>query len=220
MKTYLIRPVLMFSRDDLVKLQEKMGRQISLGRIEEIWQRMQQVIRPAAYYCLFDDAHAEAAVTLGAETDRFLASLAGQGEYSSVLIGDQLCMQLLHQLYQLLEDVIADAPEKSFTYAFPESASVIGSILAHTGAKIELTAAGMMYPLKSAAYLLYPADDEAGEDCTGICGSCSNRRCPYGQKPEKKQIGAFRYSYGYQRIFGTMPKDEKGVDSDDKDSIS
>ena len=207
----VIRPILAVTRDDLLKVQQQPDflQQISLRQVEKVWQELQKVLMAVIFYTPFEDEHIEACASLGQMTDDYLTQLQESGRLLDALVADRLCMQLLLKLYQVLEDAAVITPGKSFSYAFPEDPEVIGSILEHTGADIRQKESGLMVPLKSAAYLLYPVSGQAADSCGGVCASCGNENCPYANKEKREQKGAFRYSYGYQQIFGTMPKDEK-----------
>ena len=207
----VIRPILALTRDDLLKVQQQpdFSGQVSLRQVEAVWQQLQKTLQPAVCYQTYEDGHVEVCATLGGETDEYLAHTQASGRMLDALLADRLCMKLLLKLYQVLEDAEGELSGKAFSYAFPEDPDVIGSILEHTGADVRQNDSGLMIPLKSTAYLLYPGSGSAAEPCSGICGACSSRNCPYAGKQERDPAGAFKYSYGYQRIFGTMPKDEK-----------
>ena len=207
----VIRPILALTRDDLLKVQQQadFAGRVSLRQVEAVWQQLQKALRPAVCYRTFEDGHIEVCATLGGETDEYLAQVQASGRMLDALLADRLCMKLLLKLYQVLENAAGAFSGKGFSYAFPEDPDVIGSILDHTGADVRQNDSGLMIPLKSTAYLLYPVSGSAGKPCSGICGACGSRNCPYAGKQEKDPAGAFKYSYGYQRIFGTMPKDEK-----------
>ncbi len=207
----VIRPILALTRDDLLKVQPQadFAGRVSLRQVEAVWQQLQKALEPAVCYRAYEDGHIEVCATLGGEIDEYLAQAQVSGRMLDALLADRLCMKLLLKLYQVLEDAEGELSGKAFSYAFPEDPDVIGSILDHTGADVRQNDSGLMIPLKSTAYLLYPVSGSAGEPCSGICGACGSRNCPYAGKQEKDPAGAFKYSYGYQRIFGTMPKDEK-----------
>lgn len=206
-----ICPILTMSRDDLMSIQQQtdLAPQVSLGRIEEVWQQLNRRLKPEIDYAGFEDGHIEAAAALGTGVDDYLAELQDSGQMLDALIADRLCMRLLSKLYQVLEDQENRSGKVRYQYAFPEDITVIGSILDHTGTRIRQTDAGMMKPVKSAAYMLIPGKGTDQDKCGGICAGCSRQDCPYAQQKQKDTLGALKYSYGYQRIFGTMPKDER-----------
>lgn len=193
-----------------------------MSEIRAVADEMQPVMREEAFWERqdihidgenSDAAYESVAMSLGSGVDVLQDHYSARGLLLRSYIVEVLAGELLMKAYEAYNEAVAEQTVWHVArYHFPGGEEdfpleMVPRLLENFGSGITCNQAYCMMPRKSVVFIAELMQDDTVH-CRGICAGCTNRACINRIEEDRfvrRQMPDVALTYGYSRIFGTVP---------------